>query len=43
MLLNEAISKIENTHYLFFKGRNSLVEKTSDHDSHVASQLISRI
>ncbi len=42
-LLNEAISKLENTHYLFFKGSTSLEEKTSDYDPHVAPQLIPRI
>ena len=39
-LLNEAISKLENTHYLFFKGSASLEEKTSVYDPHVALQLI---
>ena len=39
-LLNEAILKLENTHYLFFKGSTSLEEKTSVYDPHVALQLI---
>ena len=38
--VNEAISKLENTHYLFFKGSASLEEKTSVYDPHVALQLI---